>query len=105
MRKRTIARATIALGVLLLAVVSLPRLRLEYAPDVTFPELAVTLQLPIAGVTAAVEVGAHQALIDVHSSAITTIVDEPMLHDVPTDRTLRSVLSLAPGVTTTPTAW
>src|SRR2546423_13837392 len=46
MRERTIARATIAAGVILLAVVSVPRLRLEYAPDVAFPELAVTLQLP-----------------------------------------------------------
>ena len=64
---------------------------------------SVTLQLPIAGVTAAIEVEARQALIDVHSSAISTIVDEPMLHDLPTDRTLRSVLGLAPGVTTTPT--
>ncbi|HEX3069414.1 MAG TPA: hypothetical protein VHX14_12660, partial [Thermoanaerobaculia bacterium] len=36
----------IALAVIVLAIVSLPRLRLEYAPDVTFPELNVTLQLP-----------------------------------------------------------
>ena len=36
----------IALGVVALAAVALPRLRLEYAPDATFPELAVALQLP-----------------------------------------------------------
>jgi ABC-2 type transport system ATP-binding protein len=43
---RPVARATIAAGVILFALVSIPRLRLEYAPDVTFPELAVTLRLP-----------------------------------------------------------
>ena len=36
----------IALAVIALAVVALPRLRLEYAPDATFPELAVMLSLP-----------------------------------------------------------
>jgi ABC-type multidrug transport system ATPase subunit len=46
MRNRNIARATIAAGVIVFAIVSLPHLRLEYAADVTFPELAVTLRLP-----------------------------------------------------------
>ena len=46
MRDRAVARAVTALAVLLLAGVSLPRIRLEYAPDVTFPELAVALRLP-----------------------------------------------------------
>jgi len=46
MRDRLVTRSVIALAVIVLAIVSLPRLRLEYAPDVTFPELNVTLQLP-----------------------------------------------------------
>ena len=46
MRERPIARAVTTLAIVLLACVSLPRLRLEYAPDVTFPELGVTLRLP-----------------------------------------------------------
>ena len=46
MPERSIARGTIALGVILLAAVSIPRLQLEYAPDVAFPELTVSLDLP-----------------------------------------------------------
>ncbi len=46
MHDRLVTRSVIALAVIVLAIVSLPRLRLEYAPDVTFPELNVTLQLP-----------------------------------------------------------
>jgi ABC-type multidrug transport system ATPase subunit len=46
MHDRLVTRCVIALAVIVLAIVSLPRLRLEYAPDVTFPELNVTLQLP-----------------------------------------------------------
>jgi ABC-2 type transport system ATP-binding protein len=46
MHDRLVTRFVIALAVIVLAIVSLPRLRLEYAPDVTFPELNVTLQLP-----------------------------------------------------------
>ncbi len=46
MHDRFVTRSVIALAVIVLAIVSLPRLRLEYAPDVTFPELNVTLQLP-----------------------------------------------------------
>src|SRR4051794_11239010 len=46
MRDRTVARATVAAGLLLFAGVSVPRLRLEYAPDATFPELGVSLRLP-----------------------------------------------------------
>ncbi len=46
MRDRSIARATVAAGLLLFAGVSVPRLRLEYAPDATFPELGVSLRLP-----------------------------------------------------------
>src|SRR5881394_3203959 len=48
MPERGVARAIAALAIVLLACVALPRVRLEYAPDVTFPELAVTLQLPPA---------------------------------------------------------
>jgi len=81
-----------------------PGFRAARQADVLLPvetTYSVTLQLPIAGVTEALEVRARHTLIDVHSSAIPTIVAEPMLHDLPTDRTLRSLLSLAPGVTTT----
>ncbi|MEK6375252.1 MAG: efflux RND transporter permease subunit [Acidobacteriota bacterium] len=46
MGDRGVARAMIVLAVAVLACVSASRLRLEYAPDVTFPELAVTLRLP-----------------------------------------------------------
>ena len=46
MRDRRVARATIAAGIVLFACVSIPRLRLDYAPDVSFPELAVVLRLP-----------------------------------------------------------
>ena len=48
MRERNVARATIAAGVIVFAIASVPRLRLEYAPDVTFPELGVSLRLPPA---------------------------------------------------------
>ncbi len=44
---------------------------------------------------------AHGALIDVRSAATPTLFREQMLYDLPTQRTLRSVLSLTPGVTTT----
>ena len=46
MPDRRVARGVMALAAVVLAAVSLPRLRLEYAPDVSFPELNVTLQLP-----------------------------------------------------------
>jgi ABC-2 type transport system ATP-binding protein len=46
MNERRVARAMAAIAVVTLALVSLPRLRLEYAPDVVFPELVVSLQLP-----------------------------------------------------------
>jgi ABC-2 type transport system ATP-binding protein len=46
MHERLVTRSVIALAVIVLAIVSLPRLLLEYAPDVTFPELNVTFQLP-----------------------------------------------------------
>jgi ABC-2 type transport system ATP-binding protein len=48
MHERRVARSVIALAIVVLAIVSVPRVRLEYAPDVTFPELNVTLQLPPA---------------------------------------------------------
>jgi ABC-2 type transport system ATP-binding protein len=43
-----VARSVAALAIVTLACVSVPRLRLEYAPDVSFPELAVSLSLPAA---------------------------------------------------------
>src|SRR2546430_6898225 len=46
MPERGVARAVAALAIVLLACVALPRVRLEYAPDVTCPELAVSLRLP-----------------------------------------------------------
>ncbi len=61
----------------------------------------LNLTLAVAGVVAAVEVSARGALIDVRSAATPTLFVEPMLHDLPTGRTLQSVLSLTPGVTTT----
>ena len=57
--------------------------------------------LVVAGVVTSVEVPAHGALIDVRSAATPTLFREQMLYDLPTQRTLRSVLSLTPGVTTT----
>ncbi|MEA2237879.1 MAG: type transport system ATP-binding protein [Thermoanaerobaculia bacterium] len=55
MHERRVARSVIALAIVVLAVVSVPRVRLEYAPDVTFPELNVTLQLPPTANTGASE--------------------------------------------------
>ena len=60
----------------------------------------VPFGLQVAGVAEPIEVPATRALIDVRSAASPTLFDEPMLHDVPTDRTLDGVLGLAPGVTT-----
>ena len=61
----------------------------------------VNFTLVVAGVATSVEVPAHGALIDVRSAATPTLFREQMLYDLPTQRTLRSVLSLTPGVTTT----
>jgi hypothetical protein len=72
--------------------------------DVELPvetSYAVNFSLDVPALTARVEVAARNALIDVHSPASPTIRDEEMLFDVPTRRTLQSVLSLTPGVTTT----
>ena len=55
MHDRRIARGMIALAVGVLAIVSAPRVRLDYAPDVTFPELNVILQLPPAANTDSAE--------------------------------------------------
>lgn len=61
----------------------------------------VSFTLVVAGIATNVEVSAHGALIDVRSAATPTLFREQMLYDLPTQRTLRSVLSLTPGVTTT----
>jgi len=61
----------------------------------------VTLSLGVAGVATRVEVPARPALIDVRTSGTPVLFDNEVLHDVPTGRTLQSVLGLAPGVTTT----
>ena len=61
----------------------------------------VNFTLPVAGVATRVEVPARGAPIDVRTAASPTVFSEPMLYDLPTERTLQSVLSLTPGVTTT----
>lgn len=61
----------------------------------------VNFTLVVASVAASVEVAAHVPLIDVRSAATPTLFGEQMLYDLPTQRTLQSVLSLTPGVTTT----
>jgi hypothetical protein len=60
----------------------------------------VNLSLPIAGVSESVDVRARAALIDVRSAATPTVFDTALLHDLPTARTLQSVLALTPGVVT-----
>ena len=62
----------------------------------------VDVALSVGSLTERVDVSASRALIDVRSSSSPTILTEPLLHDLPTTRTLTSLLSLAPGVTTTP---
>jgi ABC-type multidrug transport system ATPase subunit len=64
---RGIARGVIALAIVVLAIVSVPRVRLEYAPDVTFPELNVTLQLPPAANADATET-TRQWVVPIESS-------------------------------------
>ena len=62
----------------------------------------VNVALAVAGISVAVEVPARGALIDVRSAATPTLFTEPMLYDLPTARTLQSVLAaFTPGVTTT----
>jgi hypothetical protein len=61
----------------------------------------VDFVLTVAGVREAVDVSARAALMDVRSAASPTVLDAPVLYDVPTARTLQAVLGLAPGVTTT----
>ena len=60
----------------------------------------VPFALQVADVAESVEVPATRALIDVRSAASPTIFDQPLLQDVPTNRTLDGVLGLTPGVTT-----
>lgn len=62
----------------------------------------IDMRLLVAGVVERVDVPAHAALIDVRASATPTVIGEAALHDLPTERTLQSLLSLAPGVTTAP---
>jgi len=62
----------------------------------------IPIGLQMAGLVESVDVPANRALIDVRSAASPTIFDQPLLHDVPTSRTLDSVLGLTPGVTTPP---
>lgn len=62
----------------------------------------VNFVLEVARVVQAVEVESTSALIDVHRASSPTVFPETVLHDLPTARTLASVLSLTPGVTTTP---
>ncbi len=62
---------------------------------------SINFSLAVAAVTTSVEVPAQGPLIDVRTSATPALFGEAVLHDVPTGRTLQSVLSLAPGVTTT----
>jgi hypothetical protein len=74
------------------------RLPVETTWDVNF-----TLAVP--GITERVEVPGHAPLIDARTSATPTSFGAAVIHDVPTARTLQSVLALAPGITTTPSLY
>ncbi len=60
----------------------------------------VNLVLTVAGVSESIDVHARAALLDARNSATPVTFESAVLHDVPTARTLQSVLALAPGVVT-----
>ena len=62
----------------------------------------VDFVLEIARIEQAIDVPSTAVLIDVYRSASPTLFAETMLRDLPTARTVSSVLSLTPGVATTP---
>jgi hypothetical protein len=73
------------------------RLNIVLPIEATF---TVSIRLEIEGVAEHVDVRAAPALMDTQTSATPVRFDEPLLHDLPVDRTLNSILGLAPGVTT-----
>ncbi len=84
---------------------SAPGMQTERRRDIALPvetTYDVNFVLEVAHVTQSVEVHSTSPLIDIHRASSPTVFSETVLHDVPTARTLKSVLSLTPGVTTTP---
>ena len=59
---------------------------------------SVGIELRIAQVIEHVDVAAHGQVVDVHSSAVVTTLDEHLLQSLPTSRVLGETLALAPGV-------
>jgi hypothetical protein len=62
----------------------------------------VNFTLAVPDIAERVEVPGRAPLIDARTSATPAVFGAAVLHDVPTARTLQSVLALVPGVTTTP---
>jgi hypothetical protein len=71
-------------------------------PGVVLPAGAtyvIDVRMAVATIEDRVHVVAAAPAVDVRTSAVTSTFDRHLLESLPTDRTLRSVLNLAPGVT------
>ncbi|OFW10015.1 MAG: hypothetical protein A3H96_03415 [Acidobacteria bacterium RIFCSPLOWO2_02_FULL_67_36] len=61
--------------------------------------LTIDFELPVASVTDAITVSGRSPMVDVRSAAVPTRLDQDLLHNLPTPRTLHGLLNLVPGIT------
>ena len=64
-------------------------------PGLTF---TVDFEMDVSGVVEAVRVAAPAPIVDVRASSSPTLIDRPLLENLPLSRTVTDLVSLAPGV-------